>query len=114
MLFSITYFYLLSLSNYYYFSVAVIMKVSFCVCVCNMKVYGWSKYTEYYYSGTLRKKCPYSEFFRPVFSFIRTEYGYLLRKSPYSVGTLENTDQEKSEYGHFQHSGSWYNVGFSP
>ena len=29
-----------------------------------------------------------------VFSFIRTEYGDLLRKSPYSVRIQENTDQK--------------------
>ena len=40
------------------------------------------------YSSTLRKKCPYSELFWPVFSHIRTK----LR---------ENTNQDDSEYGHF-------------
>ena len=34
-----------------------------------------------FYSFSLLKKFPYSEFFRPVFSDIRTEYGNLLRKS---------------------------------
>ena len=33
---------------------------------------------------TLRKKCPYSEFFWSVFYRSRTEYGDLFRKSPYS------------------------------
>ena len=34
-------------------------------------------------------------FFWSVFSCIRTEYGHLLRKSPYSVQAQENTDQKK-------------------
>ena len=33
--------------------------------------------------------------FWSVFSCIRTEYGYLLRKSPYSVRIQGNTDQKK-------------------
>ena len=39
--------------------------------------------------NTLRKKCPYSEFFWSVFSFIRTEYGDLLRKYPCSIRMQE-------------------------
>ena len=50
---------------------------------------------------TLRKKCPYSELFWSAFSRIRTEYGEILRISPYSVRMQENTDQNNSEYGHF-------------
>ena len=34
-------------------------------------------------------------FFWPAFSCIRTEYGDLIRKSPYSVLIQENTDQKK-------------------
>ena len=34
---------------------------------------------------SLRKKCPYSEFFWPVLSHIRTEYGEMFCISPYSV-----------------------------
>ena len=49
---------------------------------------------------TLRKNCLYSEFFWPVFIRIRTEYGEILRISPYSVPMRENVDQENSEYGH--------------
>ena len=52
----------------------------------------------------LRKKCPYSELFWSVFSRIRTEYGEILRISPYSVQMRENTDQNNSEYGHFLRS----------
>ena len=39
-------------------------------------------------------KCPYSEFFWSLFSRIRTEYGDLLRKSPYLVRMQENKDQK--------------------
>ena len=42
---------------------------------------------------------PYLEFFWSVFSHIPTEYGNLLRKSPYSVRIQENTDQKNSECG---------------
>ena len=52
----------------------------------------------------LRKKCPYSELFWSVFSRIRTEYGEILRISPYSVRMRENTDQNNSEYGPFSRS----------
>ena len=53
---------------------------------------------------TLREKCPYSEFFRSIFSRIRTEYGETRSISPYSVQMRGNKDQKKSEYGHFSHS----------
>ena len=52
----------------------------------------------------LRKKRPCLELFWSVFSRIRTEYGEILRISPYSVRMRENTDQNNSEYGHFLHS----------
>ena len=41
-----------------------------------------------------RKKCPYSEFFRSIFSCIWKEYGEILRISPYSVRMWENTNQK--------------------
>ena len=50
---------------------------------------------------SLREKCSYLEFFWSVFSHIRTEYGEILRVSPYSIRMRENTDQKNSEYGHF-------------
>ena len=50
---------------------------------------------------SLRKKCPYSEFFWSPFSRILTEYGEILRISPYSVQMPENTDQNNFEYGQF-------------
>ena len=49
---------------------------------------------------TLRKKCPYSEFFWSVFSRIWTEYGEILRISPYAVRMWGNMDLKNSEYGH--------------
>ena len=52
-------------------------------------------------SLALGKKCPHSELFWSVFSRIRTEYGEILRISPYSVQMRQNTDQNNSEYGHF-------------
>ena len=42
------------------------------------------------------KKFPYSELFWSAFFHIRTEYGEILRISPYSVQIRENN----SEYGH--------------
>ena len=50
---------------------------------------------------TLRKKCPNSELFWSVYSCIRTKYREIFRISPCSVWTLENTDQNNSEYKHF-------------
>ena len=41
----------------------------------------------------LRDKCPYFELFQSVFSRIRTEYGEILRISPYSDRMRENTDR---------------------
>ena len=42
--------------------------------------------------------------FWSVFFCIRTEYGEMLRISPYSVQIRENADQKNSEYGHFSRS----------
>ena len=44
------------------------------------------------YKLTLHEKCP--KILARIFC-IRTEYGDLLRKSPYSFRILENTDQKK-------------------
>ena len=52
----------------------------------------------------LCKKCPYLELLWSVFSHIRTEYGEILRISPYSIWMRENTDQNNSEYVHFSRS----------
>ena len=52
----------------------------------------------------LRKKCPYSELFWSAFSRTWTEYGEILRISPYSVRMRENADQNNSENGHFSRS----------
>ena len=65
-------------------------------------------------SYALREKCPYSELFWSAFSLIRTEYGQILRISPYSVQMQKNVDQNNSEYGHFLlsdvHNGSLKNL----
>ena len=53
---------------------------------------------------SLRKNCPYSEFFCSVFCRIWTEYGKIRSISPYSVQMWENVDKKNSEYGHFPHS----------
>ena len=53
---------------------------------------------------TLREKCPYSDFFWSLLPRIWTEYGEILRVSPYSVRMRENIDRKNSEYGHFSHS----------
>ena len=41
------------------------------------------------------ENCPNAEFYCSVFSCIRTEYGDLRSKSPYSVRIQKNTDQKK-------------------
>ena len=52
----------------------------------------------------MRKKRPYSELFWPVFFRIRTEYGEIIRISPYLVQMREKMDQNSSEYGHLSPS----------
>ena len=52
----------------------------------------------------MRKKSPYSELLWSAFSRIRTEYGEILRISPYLARMPENADQNNSEYGHFSRS----------
>ena len=48
---------------------------------------------------SLFKKCPCSELFWSAFSHIQTEYGKILRISPYSIPMRGNTDQNNSECG---------------
>ena len=57
-----------------------------------------------FFTGIFQRFWPYNlcvksvqirSFLWSVFSRIRTEYGYLLRKFPYSVRMRENTDQKK-------------------
>ena len=50
------------------------------------------------------KKCSYSEFFWPVLSRIRTEYGDILCKFSHSVQMWENTNQKNSECKHYLRS----------
>ena len=52
----------------------------------------------------LREKCPNTEFFLVFIFPIRTEYGNLLRKSPYSVRMREIRTRKNSVFGHFSHS----------
>ena len=52
----------------------------------------------------LREKCPCSELFWSIFSPTWTEYGEILRISPYSVRMWENADQNNFEHGHFLRS----------
>ena len=49
-----------------------------------MDVYIFSE-VQRYLNPSLRKKCPYSEFFWSVFSRIWTEYRVIQNISPYSV-----------------------------
>ena len=53
-------------------------------------------------SDLLRKN--YSELFWFAFSRIGTEYGEIIRISPYSVRMRKNAGQNNSEYGHFSRS----------
>ena len=59
-------------------------------------------------TSSLREKCPNTiqSFFWSVFSYIRTEYGDLRSKSPYSIWMQENTDKKNSVFGHFSRSTS--------
>ena len=52
------------------------------------------------------QKVSASGVFWSVFFCILTEYGQILRMSPYSVQMRENMDQKNSEYGHFSRSAS--------
>ena len=47
---------------------------------------------------SLHEKCPYSELFWTVFSWILTEYGEILCTSPYSVQMWENTGQSQNSH----------------
>ena len=46
-------------------------------------------------NNTRTNLCPNTDFFWCLFSRTRTEYGEILRISPYSVQMRENTDQKK-------------------
>ena len=65
----------------------------------------------YLFISTLREESPYSEFFRSVFSRIRTEYGEILNISLYLIWIWENAEQKNSKYGNFsriaEFSHSW-------
>ena len=53
---------------------------------------------------TVWKLSKYGVFSSPYFSYIRTEYGDLRSKFPYSVRIQENTDQKISVFGHVSRS----------
>ena len=57
----------------------------------------WSKYVMYHCLKSVRIRSYFRIF---VFSRIWTEYGEILRISPYSVRMRKNADQNNSEYGH--------------
>ena len=50
----------------------------------------------------------FADFFWSVFSRIRTEYGNLQSKYPYSVQIRENTDHKNTQYRHFLRSKTHY------
>ena len=56
------------------------------------------------HTTSLRERYQYSEFFWSIFYRIRTEYGEILRISPYLVRMRENTGQKNSKDGHFSRS----------
>ena len=71
--------------------------------LCTRKNVKWTCF-RVIWKTSQRKKCLISEIFWSVFSCIWTEYGEMLRISPYSVQMRENTDQKNSEYEHFSSS----------
>ena len=62
-----------------------------CLEISKFPLFQWT--TQYHH--TVWKVSKYGVFFWSVFSRIRTEYGELWKKSPYSVQIRENTDQKK-------------------
>ena len=60
----------------------------------------------------LRKNCPYSELFWPVFSCIRTEYGEIQSIYSHSVQIQENPHQNNSKNEHFPRSGHFIMCDF--
>ena len=62
------------------------------------------KFEAAYVCKSLREKVQIRTFFWYVFSCIRTEYGDLWSKCPYSVRIQENMDKINSVFGHFSRS----------
>ena len=54
--------------------------------------------------------CTYSELFSSAFSRNWTEYGEILRISPYSIRMRENVDQNNSKYRLFLRSANATNI----
>ena len=69
------------------------LSMKFCTifCMSFLLVFVFAKY---YVNFHCVKSVQIQSYFWSVFSSIRTEYGDLLRKYPYSVRIQENTDQE--------------------
>ena len=57
---------------------------------------------------TLRKKCPHCKLFWSTFSRIWTEYGEIRSISPCSIQMQENAGQNKSKFGYFSRSESFW------
>ena len=80
------------------FILHVIMKKLYKIFIVRKLLYAFD-------NGALFKMFPYSKSFWSIFSRVRTEYGFRLRKSSYSVQMPENANQENSKHGHFSSSG---------
>ena len=61
-------------------------------------------------SSHCMKSVQIRSFFWSAFSRIRTEYGEILRISPYSARMRENTDQKNSVFGHFSRNGKLHHL----
>ena len=72
-----------------------------CVCVCGVHMFWVGVHLV---EESVRENCVYLELFWSAFSRIRTEYGEILRISPYSVQMREKADQNNYKYGHFSSS----------
>ena len=64
-----------------------------------------------YLNEPMRKKCQYSEILWSVIFSFRTEYGDLLRKSPYSVRMRKNMNQQNSKHRRFSRNECFWNWG---
>ena len=90
---------------------------SLCLLICRKKQIRENRTLTYFSQcciiiTSMREKNPYSEFFWSVFSRIwTTEFGEIIRISPYSVRMREITDQKSSEYGHISRSCQPWNKG---
>ena len=70
-------------------------------CTSQIEIYMQGDHLSFFERKSLRRKCPYSDFFWSAFSCIRAQYGDLQSKSRCSVQMRQNTNQENSENEHF-------------